>query len=391
MEVVMSSPIDKVLEDAVAAGAVPHVAAIAADADGVIYQGASGPRAAGEGDPVGVDTHFRIMSMTKMVATVAALRLVEQGRLELDGPVAEYCPEFADLQVLVGFDGDTPKLRPPASRATVRQLITHTAGLGYWFWNEDLVRWDAVTGNPPLISGLRGAFRAPLLHDPGTRFNYGINTDWLGKVVESAGATPLDVAVKEGITGPLGMHNTTFLMDDAQRANSSPVHMRGEDGRWASVGEILNQSPDWWAGGHGLYSTPRDYIRFERALLRGGELDGARILRQSTVDEAFSNQIGELDFPSEIEAADPATSGPFRPGPGYKWGLGLLLNTVDQPGMRRAGTGAWAGLCNTHFFVDRTSGVCASIYSNFLPFITPEALELYANFERALYASLRDG
>ena len=193
----MSSPIDKVLEDAVAAGAVPHVAAIAADADGVIYQGASGPRAAGEGDPVGVDTHFRIMSMTKMVATVAALRLVEQGRLELDGPVAEYCPEFADLQVLVGFDGDTPKLRPPASRATVRQLITHTAGLGYWFWNEDLVRWDAVTGNPPLISGLRGAFRAPLLHDPGTRFNYGINTDWLGKVVESAGATPLVRSTKK--------------------------------------------------------------------------------------------------------------------------------------------------------------------------------------------------
>jgi CubicO group peptidase (beta-lactamase class C family) len=231
-------------------------------------------------------------------------------------------------------------------------------------------------------------FTAPMLTDPGNRFIYGINTDWLGKVVESAGATPLDVAVKEGITGPLGMHNTTFLMDDAQRANSSPVHMRGEDGRWASVGEILNQSPDWWAGGHGLYSTPRDYIRFQRALLRGGELDGARILSATMVDEAFRNQIGELDFPAAIATADPASSGALYLGPGYKWGYGLLLNTVDQPGRRRACTGAWAGLFNTHFWIDRASGICASIYSSSLPFIAPEALQLCLNYEMALYAAL---
>ena len=129
--------IDKVLRDAVDSGGVPHVAAIAADRDGVIYEGAAGPRAAGESDPVTVDTLFRIMSMTKMPCTVAALQQVEQGNLDLDAPVADYCPEFAEIQVLTGFDGDTPRLRPPARQATVKNLITHTSGLSYWFWSED--------------------------------------------------------------------------------------------------------------------------------------------------------------------------------------------------------------------------------------------------------------
>jgi hypothetical protein len=124
--------IDKVLQQAVDAGAVPHVAAIAAHRDGVIYQGAAGPRAAGESEsaPVTVDTTFRIMSMTKMPCTVVALQEAEKGTLDLDAPVARYCPEFAAVEVLTGFDGDTPRLRPPASQATVRQLLTHTSGLG---------------------------------------------------------------------------------------------------------------------------------------------------------------------------------------------------------------------------------------------------------------------
>ncbi len=132
--------------------------------------------------------------MTKIVATVAALQQVEQGNLDLDAPVDTYRPEFADLQVLEGFDGDTPKLRPPAGRATVKQLITHTAGFGYWFWNADLVRWESVTGTPNVLAGVNQIFTAPLVADPGTRFEYGINTDWLGKVVEAASGVTLDVA-----------------------------------------------------------------------------------------------------------------------------------------------------------------------------------------------------
>ena len=379
--------IDQVLREAVESGAVPHAAAIAADRDGVIYSGAAGPREVGADDPVSTDSIFRIMSMTKMPCTVVALQQAEQGRLDLDAPVAEYCPEFASKQVLAGFDGDVPVLRPPATQATVRQLLTHTSGLGYWFWSEDLVRWESVTGSPNVVAGLRACLSAPLVADPGTAFIYGISIDWLGQVIEAVTGVTLDVAVKEGVAGPLGMNHTAFLLNDDERLVSTPVHIPG-DGTWTSIGEVLNQAPEYFAGGHGMYGPPSDYIRFERALLRGGELDGARILQPATVDAAFANQIGALDFPADLPTADPLSSCGFQAGPGYKWGYGLLLNTADLPGMRRAWSGAWAGLCNTQFWVDRASGVCASIYSNFLPFVTPEAVQLYGDFERALYAAL---
>lgn len=370
--------IDRVLQEAVEAGVVPHVAAIAADRDGTIYEGGAGG--------VSTETTFRIMSMTKMVATTAALQQVEQGRLDLDAPVDDYCPAFRDVQVLVGFDGEDPVLKPPASRATVRQLVTHTTGLGYWFWNADVLRWETATGTPNVLSGSEVIFTAPMVSEPGSQYVYGINTDWLGKVVEAASGNTLDVAVKDGITGPLGMDSTTFAPTADALAAAVPIHVKGDDG-WIATDVELSQDPEYYAGGHGLYSTPRDYIRFERALLRGGELDGQRILRESTVAEAFTNQIGDLDFPAEIPTADPGSANTFTAGPGWKWGLGLLLNTEDRPGMRRAWTGSWAGLCNTHFWVDPTSGVCASIYSNFLPFATPEAMALYADFEKALYAA----
>jgi len=382
--------IDKVLGDAVAADAVPHVAAIAADRDGIIYEGGAGPQIAGENiDAVTTSTVFHIMSMTKIVATTVALQQMERGELDLDAPVDTYCPQFAGVQVLEGFDGDTPRLRAPASRATVRQLITHTAGLGYWFWSPDLVKYEKVTGIPNVVPGNADAFKAPMLHDPGTRFTYGINTDWLGRVVEAVTGKGLDVVIKENIAGPLGMNDTMFLLDKGRKDNAVTVHVKDEGGQWRSAGFVVNfDSPAWWAAGHGLASTPRDFIRFERMLLRGGELDGERILRQETVDAAFSNQIGGLDFPAEIPSGDPSVSGPLRLGPGYKWGYGLVLNTMDIPGRRRAWTGAWAGLFNTHFWVDRTTGICASIYTNSLPFVTDEALKLYGDFESALYASL---
>jgi methyl acetate hydrolase len=385
----VKTSVDAVLEQAVASGAVPNVVAIAADRDGIIYEGAVGPRVSGQQEDVSADTHYRIMSMTKMVATVAALQLVEQGKLDLDAPVEQYCPEFAKVQVLERLDGDKPVLRAPASKATVKNLITHTSGLGYWFWNADITAWESATGTPNVLSGSKVVFTAPMVTDPGTKFVYGINTDWLGQVIEAAGAKKLDEAIKTGVTDPLGMNETVFAMSDEQRARSVPVHLQGPDGAWAPSEIDLKPAPDYWAGGHGLHSTPRDYLKFQRALLGNGTSpDGVTILKPETVQEAFSNQIGELDFPSTIETADPASSHTLSLGPGYKWGYGLLLNTADVPGRRRAWSGAWAGLLNTHFWVDRTTGITGAIYAQFLPFVTPEALKLYADFETQLYASL---
>jgi methyl acetate hydrolase len=272
----------------------------------------------------------------------------------------------------------------------VRHLVTHTSGLSYWFWNADIVRWEEATGTPNVMSGSMDIFAAPLVADPGTRYEYGINTDWLGRVVEAASGQSLDDYFAEHILGPLGMTSTTFLMSDEQRANSVPVHLRGEDGAWAPSDVDWSQEPEWWAGGHGLYSTPRDYLKFQRMLLGGGTLGDAKILERSTVQEAFTNQIGELDFPPAIATADPPVTGDFNGGPGLKWGFGLLLNTQQVPGMRAAGSGAWAGLFNTHFWVDPTTGVTGAIYTQSLPFVEPRVFQVYVDFEQALYASLAE-
>jgi methyl acetate hydrolase len=384
----VTGKIDEVLQSAVARGDVPGVVALAARADGVFYEGAAGKRAADAGDPITPDTMLRIASMTKMVTAAAALQLSEQGRLDLDAPVDTYRPEFADLQVLEGFDDSTPRLRPPRTRATVRQLITHTAGLAYWFFNRDIDRYEQVTGTPNILPGTVGVFRSPLASDPGTRFEYGINIDWLGRVIEAVSGQPLDAYIQANITGPLGMASTTAKMTAAQRANSTPVHVRADDGSWVVTDIDWAQEPEYWGGGHFLYSTPRDYMAFQRMLLGGGTLGDVRILDRATVDAAFTNQIGDLYFPPSIVSVHPELSVDVNLGPDLKWGLGLLLNEAQQPGMRAPGSGAWAGLFNTHFWVDRTSGVTGSIFSQVLPFAEPAVFQILIDFEQALYSAM---
>jgi len=381
----MSSTIDAVLSEAVASRAVPNVVAVAADRNGLIYQGAAGPRVVGQDTPVGVDTVFWIASMTKMLTTVAALQLREQGRLDFDAAISRYVPEWDKLQVLDGFDGDSPRLRPPATEATVAQLLTHTTGLTYWFWNAEMVRYEELTAQPNVISGQLAALLAPLVVDPGTKFEYGTNTDWLGRVVEAASGQPLDEYIAEHLTGPLGMTDTSFRISDQMRARLVAVHVPTEDGGWTPTPMELPAEPEYWAGGHGLYSTPADYLRFQRMLLAGGTFDGATILGADTVADAFRNHIGALDVPEVIHTASPVHSADFVAGPNRKWGWGLLVNTEDQPGMRRAGSGAWAGLANTHFWVDPTAGVTGAIYSQYLPFVTPGYMKMYADFERGVY------
>jgi len=378
----VNSSIDAVLRKAVDSGAVPHVVAVAADREGVIYEGAAGPRAAGGHEPVGAASIFRIASMTKVVCTVAALQQRDSGNLDFDAPVDTYCPDFAAVRVLDGFVDDRPRLRKPASRATVKQLVTHTAGLAYGFWNADLRQWEAAAGTGDV-------FTTPMVADPGTRFEYGINTDWLGKVVEAASGQPLDTYLAKHILTPLGMDSTTFVPTDEQRTRMVPVHVKDEDGTWVTTDFDWDQPPPYFAGGHGLYCTPHDYLRFQRMMLCGGIVDGTTILDRASVREAFTNQIGELWFPAEIRTADPATSLDFLAGPGMKWGFGLLLNTRRQPGMRYAGSGAWAGLFNTHFWVDPTAGITAAVYTQSSPFLDSQPLRMYSDFERALYATLR--
>lgn len=384
-----SQAIDAILADAVTSGAVPNVVAVAADRDGLIYEHGAGPRAPGEDSRVDPDTPLRIMSMTKPVVTVAALHLAEQRKLDIDAPVEEYCPEFADLGVLERIEDGRPVVRVPSHKVTVKQLITHTSGLGYRFWNADVLAWERAVGAPKPMSGLRAVLDAPLVAEPGSRFEYSPATDWLGLAVEAVCGRTLDEAVTAIVTEPLGMTRTGFALDERARAELVPVHLRGPDGEWAPSDIELPSRPEYVSGSRGLYSTARDYLIFQRMLLgEGTGPDGTTVLQPATVRAMFSNQIGPLDFPAEIRTADPETAFRLALGPGYKWGHGLLLNTADRPDRRRAWSGGWMGLFNTFFWVDPAAGVAGALYTQALPFLIPETVRLAEDFEAAVYASL---
>lgn len=369
--------IDELLRASAESGAVPGVVAVVTGPDGVLHESA-----AGDATP---DTMFRFASMTKAMASVAALALVDEGRLDLDAPVAAILPEFGELQVLDGFDGDTPVLRPPASQATVRQLMSHTAGHGYWFGSEDLKRYHEVTGTPNMFSGLRGALHAPLVFDPGTVWNYGINTDWLGQVVEKIEGKGLDAVLAERIWGPLGMDDTSFEPSAEQRRRLMPVWQRQADGSLAPSPHDIPQHPEFCAAGHGSYGTGRDYARFVAMLLAGG----APAVRRETLDVAFSDQLAGAPLPDHTPSTEPELVNAFDAPPfPQTWGLGFHITAADLPGMRHAGTGDWAGLFNSFFWIDRTAGVGAVLLTQVLPFFDDRVVELLIGFEQAVYAAV---
>jgi CubicO group peptidase (beta-lactamase class C family) len=204
--------------------------------------------------------------MTKALKSVAALQLLERGLFGLEDPVATHLPEFGELQVLDGFDGDTPILRAPSRPPVVRELMTHSSGVTYFFTNAKVARFHEVTGIPHVLTGAREALTAvPLAADPGTVWDYGTSTDWLGLLVEQLSGRTLDAYLDEHVIGPLGMQDVTFDPSEEQRARTMPVHVRTPDGGLAATEIDLAPAPDWWAGGHGLFGTAEAYGRLIRA------------------------------------------------------------------------------------------------------------------------------
>jgi CubicO group peptidase (beta-lactamase class C family) len=381
--------IDALLEQAADSGAVPGVVAVAGDRDGAIYEGAFGHLGVDDERPALLDTVFLIASMTKAITSVAALQLIEDGRLELQQPVADILPEFGELQVLDGFDGDEPRLRPPARQATIRNLLTHTSGLAYWFSNEDVLRYGELMGIPDPSAGLRATFKLPLVHDPGTLWEYGISTDWLGLVIGEVSGQDLAAYCGNDIFGPLGMEDSTFLPNDARRERLMVVHSRTPDGGLVEAPFPVPDEPEFFSGGGGAASTAGDYLRFMRALLRGGELDGERVLREETVELMFSDHLDGIPLPDVMRSAVPELSNdvpanPFRDS----FGLGLHIVLEDMPGMRRAGTGDWAGLFNCYYWIDRASGVAGAFLTQVLPFFDGRIVETALGYEMAVYAEV---
>jgi methyl acetate hydrolase len=381
------SRIDRALRQAVDSGAVPGVVAMAADAGGLVYEGAFGQRSLAGDTPMSLDTVFWIASMTKAVTSVAAMQLVERGVLALDAPIGELLPGLATPKVLEGFDpGGQPRLRPARRPITLRHLLTHTAGFSYNTWNPDMGRYMELTRLPATVSGRLAALQAPLVFDPGERWEYGINTDWVGQAVEAASGQRLDVYFREHIFAPLGMVDSGFALEGGRRARRAGMHQRHADGTLAPIDLALPDEPEFFGGGGALYSTARDYIAFTRMLLCGGRLGEARLLRPETVALMAENHIGELTVGMLRSAiSERSNDAEFFPGMVKKWGLGFLINTEDAPSGRRAGSLTWAGLANTYYWIDPTQRVTGVILTQILPFADAAAMRLYADFERALY------
>ncbi len=382
--------IDDVLRQAVASGAVPGVVAMAATADGLCYQGAFGMRQLGGATPMSLDTVFRIASMTKAITSVAALQLVEAGKLTLDGPVPAIDPALAAPQVLTGFDAQSqPQLRRAKRPITLKHLLTHTAGFCYEIWNPDVERYVAATGMPQMGSGKLAALRQPLMFDPGERWEYGINIDWAGRLVEEASGQKLDAYCREHIFAPLGMIDTGFVASPGQRARQAVVHQREADGSLTPQPLETPIEREFLAGGGGLYSTASDYLAFLEALLQGGTLKGRQILKPETVALMGENHIGGLQA-GILKTNSPAMTNDVDlfPGQSVRWGLGYMLTPEPGPNGRSAGSVTWAGLFNTYYWLDPARRVAGLIMTQILPFADGPTVALYGAFERAVYDAL---
>ena len=381
--------IDAVLRRAVDAGAVPGVVAMGATGKGVFYEGAFGLRDTAQSTAMTPDTVFRIASMTKAMTSVAAMQLVEGGKLTLDGPLPDIDPALSAPQVLEGFDpSGAPRLRPARRPITLRHLLTHTAGFSYEQWNAETVRYVRASGMPGIGTGKRAALHMPLAFDPGERWEYGVNTDWVGLLVEAASGQALDAYLRQHVFDPLGMADTGFTPTPEQWARLAALHQRQADGSLQPQPFETPSTPEFRGGG-GLYSTASDYMAFLQALLHGGAFNGARILRPETTAMLGQNHIGG------IEAGVLATTAPgrsadidFFSGAKLRWGLATMINAEPGPDGRGAGTLTWAGVFNTHYWIDPARRVAGVLMTQTLPFGDAPATGLYQQFERAVYDAL---
>ncbi|QCP54156.1 beta-lactamase family protein [Trinickia violacea] len=383
--------IDQCLQRAVDDGTVAGVVAMGATQRGLVYEGARGQANVHTREAISPDTIFWLLSMTKAITATACMQLIEQGRLRLDQPAGEILPQLKSPQILDGFDSSgQPKLRPARNAITVRHLLTHTSGFTYSIWSDRLSQYEKVTGMPDIGYSMNGAFTAPLEFEPGERWEYGISMDWVGKLVEAVTDQSLEVYFREQIFEPLGMRNTGFLIGSAQKQRVATMHRRQADGSLVPEPFEINQRPEFFMGGGGLFSTPRDYMAFLQMLLNGGTYRGERVLRADTVATMFRNHIGDLQV-TEMKTAQPSWSNSFDqfPGAAHEWGLSFDINTQPGPHGRSAGSASWAGLLNTYFWVDPVKRVAGSLFTQMLPFYDNRVVNLYGQFEHALYDGLQ--
>jgi CubicO group peptidase (beta-lactamase class C family) len=338
-------------------------------------------------EPMSRDAVFRIFSMTKPVVAAGALKLVDQGKLSLDDPVAKFIPAFAQIKVYAGGSADQPALSLPDSVMTVRHLLTHTAGLPYGLTQspvDSIFRraelYDAASTLQQFADSIA---RLPLLFSPGTRWSYSSGLEIVGRIIEVVSGQSLDRFLAEQIFQPLGMRSTSFRERPDYGDRLTQLYSRPQGGPLQVVREGLlamyePQARFLWASG-GLLSTTDDFLRFAQMLLNGGELNGVRVLSSNSVAEMMRNQL-----PS---ALTPLPRPPMLDR-GYGHGLaGVVL--VDSTLARLPGPSGifrWSGYVGTYFWIDPKHQLIGMVWTQFSP---GRAYALEEEFQQLVYAALQ--
>ncbi|HWH47657.1 MAG TPA: serine hydrolase domain-containing protein [Burkholderiales bacterium] len=381
---------DEVLEGGVDAGDVPGVIAMATTPGGTIYEGAFGKRALDQDTAMSLDTVVWIASMTKALTGAAAMQQVEQGKLSLDTPAAKIYPPLDEIRVLTGWDSNgKPITRKPKRPITLRHLLTHTAGFAYELWNTDIQQYQKVMDLPGIGACKNDSLKMPLMFDPGDRWEYGINIDFAGKMVETVSGQRLGEYFQENLFGPLGMDSTGFKITPDMRARLAKVHQRSPEGVLAPIEFEMTQEPEFEMGGGGIYSTAGDYLEFVRMMLNRGKGNGNQILNPETVALMSRNAMGNNRVTMLKTAIPPLTNdAEFFPGMVKSWGLSFMINDHEAPTGRSRGSLAWAGLANTYYWIDQRQGVAGVYMTQVLPFADAKALPLFYAFEKSVYQSM---
>ena len=379
------SALSRELNQSVALGDTPGVAALVVSRDGVLYQGTAGNVDVEGNVNMPPNAIFRIASMTKPITSVAIMILAEEGKLNLDDPVSKYLPGFDNLQVITNFNMQdaTYQTRPAKRPMTIRHLLTHTSGLAYAFSNPIQFRLAQVTNKP--------VWELPLVSDPGEKWNYGPSTRVLGMIVEKVSGVSLEAFDQERIFKPLGMVDTSFAVLTDKQSRVPKVYRRG-NGQWqAQPPSTIPSTPTPpFAGDGGLYSTVQDYGKFMQMMLNGGRLGSARILKESSVKMMGEDNIGSI-FVQLQPAADKQLTRPFPLGAGFdKFGLGFQIASANPKyaKFRSPGSMSWAGIDNTEFWIDPVKHIAAVQMMQVLPFYDGGALRTLRNFESLVYQNL---
>jgi methyl acetate hydrolase len=374
------SNLDAALRSAVTGSSIPAVTGIIATADRVLYSGAFGTRDAASHRPIAADAIFAIASMTKPITTVAAMQLVERGKLRLHEAAETYLGSLRGLQVFEGFDNaGKPILRKPSRLVTIHDLLTHTSGFAYESWDEKLLEYSKKT---------KGDESSVLVFDPGTRWQYGTSLDELGKIIEHITGANLEAYFQSEILGPLGMKDTSYNLPPEKFPRLVSTYERRKDGKLEQNPYKQPAARKAFYGGGGLYSTAPDYVRFMQMILNNGTGNGHKILSPESVALMSKNQIGNL-VAGKLKSYEREYSEDvdFNPGGDDKWGYGFLISAASKTHPRSAGSLSWAGLRNTFFWIDPHSQLCAVLMMHLLPFCDSAAIKTLNTFEQAAYSA----